>query len=177
MRTQTLKDDEQVMGVAQTYGTIRKVLALKHVRSLILVLLTCKFAFAAHEVATGLKLLEKGLKREDMALAVLVDFPLEIVFGLAAARWSQGSKPLRPWLRAYYLRIITPLFIVALLHFMPATAPGGALPTRWYAMVLLGTAVSSFTATVQFVSAGAFFAKISDPAIGGTYMTVSAYTS
>lgn len=48
------------------------------------------------QAVTGLKLLELGFSKEDLALAVLIDFPFQLVFGYYAARWSGGPKPLRP---------------------------------------------------------------------------------
>lgn len=58
--------------------------------------LVTKLGTAANDAATSLKLLEKGLKKEDLALAVLIDFPFQILFGYLAAKWSKGEKPLRP---------------------------------------------------------------------------------
>lgn len=65
-------------------------------KSFILVLLTAKIGFIANESVTGLKLLEKGFSKEDLALAVLVDFPFQILFGYYAAKWSSGPRPLKP---------------------------------------------------------------------------------
>lgn len=48
------------------------------------VLLFCKLAFVTNDAVTGLKLLEKGFSKEDLALTVLIDFPLQIVFGYMA---------------------------------------------------------------------------------------------
>lgn len=62
----------------------------------ILVLLSSKIGFIANEAVTGLKLLEKGLSKEDLALAVLIDFPFQLLFGYYAAKWSSGKRPLRP---------------------------------------------------------------------------------
>lgn len=62
---------------------------------LILHLLT-KLGTATNDAATSLKLLEKGLKKEDLALAVLIDFPFQIGFGYLAGKWSKGEKALRP---------------------------------------------------------------------------------
>ncbi|KAJ3202315.1 hypothetical protein HDU67_000642 [Dinochytrium kinnereticum] len=93
----------------------------------IFVMLIAKIGFIANESVTGLKLLEKGFHKEDLALAVLIDFPFQILFGYYAAKWSSGPKPLQP-----------------------------QLPDH----------------TVQFVGMGSFFTKISDPRIGGTYMTL-----
>jgi hypothetical protein len=66
------------------------------VQSFLLVHLFTKLGSAANEAVTSLKLLEKGLSKEDLALAVLIDFPFQIIFGWLAARWSSGNKPLRP---------------------------------------------------------------------------------
>lgn len=66
------------------------------VQSFALVHLVSKLGTAANDAATSLKLLEKGLSKEDLALAVLIDFPFQIIFGWLAARWSAGDKPLRP---------------------------------------------------------------------------------
>lgn len=65
-------------------------------RSFIIVLLTAKIGFICHEAVTSLKLLEKGFSKEDMALSVLLDFPLQILFGYYAAKWSNGPRPLKP---------------------------------------------------------------------------------
>lgn len=66
------------------------------VQAFVLVHLVTKLGTATNDAATSLKLLEKGLKKEDLALAVLIDFPFQILFGYLAAKWSKGEKPLRP---------------------------------------------------------------------------------
>lgn len=66
------------------------------VQTFIIIHLVTKFGTAANDAATSLKLLEKGLKKEDLALAVLIDFPFQILFGFLAAHWSQGTTPLTP---------------------------------------------------------------------------------
>jgi len=63
-----------------------------------------KIAWQAHDAATSLKLVEKGLPKEDFAVAALIDFPIQITAGWLAARWSVGNKPLRPWLYAWWFR-------------------------------------------------------------------------
>jgi len=65
-------------------------------KNFILVMLVAKIGFIANETVTGLKLLEKGFNREDLALTVLIDFPFQIIFGYYAAKWSSGPEPLNP---------------------------------------------------------------------------------
>lgn len=47
------------------------------------------------------------------------------------------------------------------------------IPFYYFMLVILSTVLSSFASTVQFVGISAFHTQIADPAIGGTYMTVS----
>jgi PAT family acetyl-CoA transporter-like MFS transporter 1 len=50
--------------------------------------------------------------------------------------------------------------------------PVEGVTTSYFFIVMSSTVMSSFMSTVQFVSLGSFFSKISDPRIGGTYMTL-----
>lgn len=50
--------------------------------------------------------------------------------------------------------------------------PAEGVTTSYFAVVIISTVLSSFMSTVQFVGLGSFFTQISDPLIGGTYMTL-----
>jgi len=153
---------------------------LKHVQSFALVHLVSKLGTAANDAATSLKLLEKGLSKEDLALAVLIDFPFQIIFGWLAARWSSGDKPLRPWVRAMWARLAFAVTAMLLISSFPSSAKtveatassGRNIPFYFFVLVVLSTVLSSFASTVQFVGISAFHTQIADPAIGGTYMTL-----
>lgn len=82
--------------------------------------LVAKVGFAAHDAATSLKMVEKGLGKEDFAAAVLIDFPIQIVFGYLVARWSRGERPLRPWIGAYWPRFVFAFLAAILLWKFPA---------------------------------------------------------
>lgn len=82
--------------------------------------LVAKVGFAAHDAATSLKMVEKGLGKEDFAAAVLIDFPIQIVFGYFVARWSRGERPLRPWIGAYWPRFVFAFLAAILLWNFPA---------------------------------------------------------
>lgn len=154
--------------VRQIYSSLIRVLKLHNVKSLMAIHIVAKIAFQAAENVTNLKLLERGLSKEDLALVVLVDFPFEIVFGYYAAKWSSGKRPLRPWLIAYVLRLIFALISMSQVYFFPANG----VSTMFLVYVVLVHTLGSFLSTVQFVSITAFHTKIADPEIGGTYMTI-----
>ena len=81
--------------------------------------LTCKIGSAANDAATSLKVVERGLGKEDFAAAVLVDFPIQIVAGYLIARWSRGNQPLRPWIWAVWPRFLFVLLAAILLWRFP----------------------------------------------------------
>eukprot|EP01134_Creolimax_fragrantissima_P001926 CFRG1926T1 len=154
--------------VRESYRTMWHVVSKPNVRKLCCVLLLYKIGFMANDAVSGLLLIQKGFKKEDLAFTVLLDFPCQIFLGVWAARWSRGSRPTRPWLYAQVLRLV--MCIVAM-HVV-ATFPVDGMTTNYFLYVLFTTLISSFSSTTMFVSQGAFFARISDESIGGSYLTL-----
>jgi MFS transporter, PAT family, solute carrier family 33 (acetyl-CoA transportor), member 1 len=155
------------------------------VRSFLLIHLTSKISFAAHDAATSLKMVEKGLRKEDFAMAALLDFPIQVIGGYFVSRWSRGDRPLRPWIWALLFRVLfTCLAAVILWGFPPPPITAGffAFIILFRSLGEMATSVrcqearaiesDSVHSTTQFVCMGAFHARVSDPLIGGTYITV-----
>lgn len=161
-------DDSPDMDVKQVYSIMWRICQLKHVQTFILIHFVAKIGFQANEAVTGLKLVEKGFGKEDLALAVLIDFPFQLIFGYLAARWSKGDKALQPWVVAFFFRLGFAVLSMAIVHAMPK-APIGA---GYFFVVIASTVAGSFASTVQFVGISAFHTQIADPLIGGTYMTL-----
>lgn len=138
------------------------------IQNLIIIHFFAKLGFAANEAVTSLKMVEKGFKKEDLALAVLIDFPFQIIGGWLAAKWSRGDKPLRPWIIAFWPRLGTCLVATLVVYWFP-TPP---ISMSFFAFLVVHTVLSSFASNVQFVGISAFHTRVSDPLIGGTYMTV-----
>lgn len=111
------------------------------VQQLLLLHFVCKIGFQANEAVTSLKLVEKGLGREDLALAVLIDFPCQIFGGYLAARWSRGDKPLRPWLAAFWVR----LGFAAVWTVIVSRFPSGPISTSYFAFLVAMTVLQGFS--------------------------------
>ncbi|RKP38643.1 acetyl-coenzyme A transporter 1-domain-containing protein [Dimargaris cristalligena] len=159
---------EEEFGITETYRTIWDIIKLPHMRSFILIMLCAKIGFVTNEAVTGLKLLEKGIGKEDLALTVLIDFPFQIIFGYYAAQWSRGENPMKPWLYAFIGRLI--FAVIGML--VVAYCPDQDTSFGYFVVVVATTVLSSFMSNVQFVSISVFMTNIADPAIGGTYMTL-----
>ncbi|OSX67878.1 hypothetical protein POSPLADRAFT_1176862 [Postia placenta MAD-698-R-SB12] len=164
---ETTEHDISIKSVYMTMWTICK---LKHVQTLLIVHLFAKIGFQAHDAVTSLKMVEKGLGREDLAMIVLIDFPFQIFSGWLAGRWSRGDKPLRPWIHAYWPRLALTLAATLTVYWFPKPP----IATWFFVLIVIQTVTSSFASTIQFGGMAAFHSRISDPVVGGTYMTLFA---
>jgi len=157
-------------GVWDVYKIMWGVLKLKNVQAIILVHLIAKIGFQANDGVTNLKLLDKGFGTDNMALTVLIDFPFEIGLGYYVGMWSQQYSPMRVWCWGFVGRLAAAVFAQFTVIIFPAEGV-----TFWYLLVVIAEHVfSTFMNTVMFVAVAAFHARIADPVIGGTYMTLLA---
>ncbi|KAI9298685.1 hypothetical protein K502DRAFT_322658 [Neoconidiobolus thromboides FSU 785] len=156
------------MNVTETYKKMLEVLKLPQIQKLMVILLISKIGYICNDAVTGLKMIEMGFKKEDLASIVLIDFPIQMVVGYYAAKQSNGPRPLRPWLYASFARLLLSFLSMFVVYGFPKDGVTGT----YIFIVILSGVVTSFTSTVQFVGICAFFNQIADPYIGGTYMTV-----
>ena len=157
-------------GILEVYKSMFGILKLKNIQSIIIIHLIAKIGFQANDAVTNLKLIDKGFSQEDMALTVLIDFPFEISLGYYAGRWSTSNPPIHVWCWAFIGRLIAACLAQMTVMIFPAN---GVQP--WYLLTVIASHIfSTFSSTVMFVAISAFHAKIADPVIGGTYMTLLA---
>jgi PAT family acetyl-CoA transporter-like MFS transporter 1 len=157
-------------GIIEVYRSMWGILKLKNILTIIIIHLIAKLGFVTNEAVTNLKLLDKGFGQANMALVVLIDFPFEISLGYYAGKWSTEYTPLRLWCWAFVARLAAAVFaqITVMIY------PSNPVPA-WYMLVVIAEHIySTFMSTVMFVAVSAFHARIADPAIGGTYMTLLA---
>ncbi|XP_048250112.1 acetyl-coenzyme A transporter 1-like [Haliotis rufescens] len=160
-------------GIVETYKILGKVVKRPAVMSYCLILLTCKIGFAAADSLTSLKLIEAGLPKERLALFAVPMVPLQILLALGISKYTTGPRPMDVFLRAMPFRLILGLVYCALVYWatVAQTAPG-EFPWYWYVITLGSYALHQVFVYSMFVATMAFAAKVSDPAIGGTYMTL-----
>ncbi|TGO45595.1 hypothetical protein BOTNAR_0654g00030 [Botryotinia narcissicola] len=160
-------------GIWDVYKVMWGVLKLKNIQTIIIIHLIAKISFQANDGVTNLKLIDKGFSQEDMALTVLIDFPFEIGLGYYAGKWSTSYTPIRLWCWGFVGRLIA----AVIAQITDIIFPANGVDT-WYLLVVIAEHIfSTFTNTVMFVAISAFHARIADPVIGGTYMTLLATVS
>ncbi|XP_049873859.1 acetyl-coenzyme A transporter 1 [Pectinophora gossypiella] len=169
------KKEEQPKGmsdIVNAYKQLYTIVKLPAVRTLALVLFTAKLGFSASDAVSGLKLVEAGVPREDLALLAVPLVPVQIIMPIILAKHTTGPAPLSLWLRAFPLRLLVGPIVAGLVALTPRLL-GNAPPSYTYLMLLMTLYVFHQTCLYcMFVAVMAFFAKVSDPAVGGTYMTL-----
>lgn len=158
------------------YKEMLVVLRLPAVRSLALVLLTCKAPLAAFEMLVPLELQASGVPKEMLASLTTLLLPVNM---LVQAYVSQGfgasgrSKPMKVFMRAYAGRLVVGSVLIVLVYFLGVAArDGGGIPMWLYALGTVTSCAAAAASATMFVSQMAFYNRISDPKIGGTYMTM-----
>ncbi|CAL8099579.1 unnamed protein product [Calicophoron daubneyi] len=187
------------LSLFDTYRVMLGVLMLKPVLLYILLLFMTKACFSAADSVTGLKLLEHGVPKERLAFLGLLLLPFQALLPLLVTRWTNGPRPLGTYTLAILPRLCCSAVVIPLIYYTPYFRDMGAsvtaslnetllndtaniphssetgpisFPWTFYAILMSYLAAYSILSNFMFVTQMAYHAKISDPLVGGTYMTL-----
>jgi len=168
------KQDNDSDGVVETYLTLSKILKKKIVITFIIFTLTSRIGLCAVDSITSLKLIEKGIPKENLALMAIPLTPIQIILPLIISKYTAGPKPMNVWISAYIPRLIFGLLLAYSVYYidMLPISQVQNLPGSFYILLIITFVASQIPVYATFVSIMAFNAKVSDPEIGGTYMTL-----
>jgi len=171
--TDESSSDEPDLGVVETYRLLFDIIRLRVMPTTIAMLLTAKVGFAAADAATGLKLVEAGVPKDKLAMLAIPMMPLQIVLPWIISKYTAGPRPMDVFVKAIPARLLLCLVMAGLVSITPSFKDAdGSFPVHYYILVVAVYAVYQVTLYSMFVAIMAFFAKVSDPAVGGTYMTL-----
>ncbi|XP_007887046.1 acetyl-coenzyme A transporter 1 [Callorhinchus milii] len=164
--------DEVHQGIQETYKSLLCIIKLPAVLTFCIMLLTSKIGFSAADAVTGLKLVELGVPKEQLALLAVPMVPLQIMLPFVISRYTAGPRPLDVFYSAMPYRLLMGLVFAVLVWWTSIVKQGTEFPAYYYAVLLFSYALHQVTLYSMYVATMAFNAKISDPSIGGTYMTL-----
>lgn len=165
--------EEEELNIVDTYKLLWKIINMRPIKILTVILLTVKFTFAACDSVSSLKLVEAGIPKDKLALLAIPMVPLQIFLPLVVSKYTTGNKPMEVYIKAIPYRIVFGIFASAIVAIAPYTLSAkGEVPMYLYVILLVNYAFYQIFLYCMFVAVMAFFAKISDPAVGGTYMTL-----
>ncbi|XP_056420978.1 acetyl-coenzyme A transporter 1 [Hyla sarda] len=163
---------EETESVKEAYGLLLSILKMPAVQKFCLMILTAKIGFSAADAVTGLKLVERGVPKEHLALVAVPMVPLQIILPLIISKYTAGPKPLNVFHKAMPFRLLMGLEFAFLVWWTPHISHEGGFPLYFYITLMLSYALHQVALYSMFVAIMAFNAKVSDPLIGGTYMTL-----
>ncbi|CAH8824872.1 unnamed protein product [Trichobilharzia szidati] len=189
---------EQNLSLIGTYKVIFCVMQLKVVWMYLLLIIISKVCIGFASSATHLKLVEQGFPRENIVVFDILFLPLDFILPFVFLRWTHGPKPLTLCMIAFIPRLISNIFSIPIIHYTPSFRVDGNMSSgnaftinntlsvnmnssneatatySWSFYAILGAFGLSETLLFNFMLLlqMAFNAKISDPAIGGTYITL-----
>ncbi|KAM3835521.1 acetyl-coenzyme A transporter 1 [Vipera latastei] len=163
---------EETKGIMDTYKLLFSIIRMPAVLTFCALILTAKVGFSAADAVTGLKLVEEGVPKEHLALLAVPMVPLQIILPLIISKYTAGPKPLNTFYKAMPFRLLFGLEFALLVWWTPRVKYEGGFPIYYYIILLLSYALHQVTLYSMYVAIMAFNAKVSDPLIGGTYMTL-----
>ncbi|KDR08429.1 Acetyl-coenzyme A transporter 1 [Zootermopsis nevadensis] len=170
--TERLIEAEPYLGVAQTYRLLWNITRLPSIRTTAIILLTSKVGFSACDAVTSLKMIDAGFPKEKLALMAVPLVPLQIILPLAISKYTVGPRPMNIYISAFPYRLLFSIVAAGLVWITPFVIQNGNIPIYYYVALILIYSLHQVTLYSMFVAVMAFFARISDPAVGGTYMTL-----
>lgn len=154
------------------YQKLWQVVCLPAIWALSFLLVTYRLGVLPAESAASLKLLDKGVAKEALAALVLVQFPVELVSAVIAGRWASTHSPYQPFMAGYFVRLVMAVLLTTLARAFPPGASSFLEHRTWFGMLSAIGLVTSFSSTLMFTALGSFFNRVSDPAMGGAYLTL-----
>lgn len=132
-----------------------------------------QIGFAACDAVTALKLIEGGVPKEKLALFSIPMIPVQIILPIFISKYTTGPAPMNVFLKAIPFRLLGGAWLAVLVWWAPRTADeNGTIAGYFYIILLISYALHQVTIYSMYVAGMSFSATISDPAIGGTYMTL-----
>lgn len=149
------------------------ILKLRGVKLLVLILLTSKFAYAVCDNVMKLKLLEAGIPKDNLLILIMLSMvPTEIILPLIVTKYTTGPQPTETYIKFIPFRIIFSVCAVLIVWYTPSMISEGEAPYILLIILFTYNILYDTCTNSMYLGMTAFFAKVSDPRVGGTYMTL-----
>lgn len=166
--------DHDQTNILDTYKLIWKILNIPSVKTLSVILITLKVAFADYDGPAYFKFLDAGVSNEKMIpLTAISMMPMRFILPFIVIRYTAGPKPLDAYTNTIKYRSLVCLSAALIIWITPKTISfDGVAPNYIYFVYLVNDLLYIYCAFLMRITLNATFIKISDPVVGGTYMTI-----
>ncbi len=167
----TNDDGDEPDGLLATYGQVVSIFKIKPVQLLCLVLFTCRASFGPVDAGTTFKFQEYGMPKTDMASIA----PLLLMFSLMMPTFTSVSianAPIDMFLLGILLKLCSSGLVWGMFQLSIRRYTYNENYPHFYTLLVVVMGIHEVSSNLISGSMMSFFAKIADPSIGGTYMTL-----
>ncbi|CRG99219.1 acetyl-CoA transporter, putative, partial [Plasmodium relictum] len=169
-------NNEEFENAKETYKKLYELFFLPPMRIIIILFLISRLPFASVEVATNFKMLKRGITKEEFAIFNPFYIPIYILSPAIIGKIIKKIKPLDFYYFGYILRYFSSIILSSLLpitHYMYLNKSKLSHMNFYvyYLYIFFAQIFNHFCIDVMNISSMSFQNLISDPKIGGTYMT------
>ncbi|TNN04905.1 Acetyl-coenzyme A transporter 1 [Schistosoma japonicum] len=172
------------VSMLNTYRALISIVQMKPVAIYIImtfILMMCAFSTYS---ATNLKLIEYGFPKEKLGLFGLLFLPLDFILPFMFVKCTIGPRPLTILVITLIPKLLVNCLFIPITHFTPyfristndtlmmSSSSHNSFSWAFYAILTTAFTLDKIASNLIFVLHLAFGAKISDPVIGGTYLTL-----
>jgi MFS transporter, PAT family, solute carrier family 33 (acetyl-CoA transportor), member 1 len=172
LQSERASSDMDSESLSETCRQIVSLFELPNMRTLAWILLTCKLSFAPTDAVLTFKLQEYGMPKADLATIS----PLLLLVGLTLPVLTSrlvNADPMHTFILGIKAKLLNSAFLwIVLQYTSTAYAASNSNSSVFLIVLTLGLFLNECFGTLIFISAMTFFSKISDPTIGGSYMTL-----
>jgi len=162
--------EDEPEGLIDTYRHVAGMFRLRSVQMLFLILLTCKIPFAPADAVSTFKLQEYGMPKADIATISPILLIIGLLLPAVTSSWLT-TRPLDVFMIGIPLKLITSALGWVVVQTTTSAYQTGEAGIFFFLSLLVVMILHEVAGQLIFISSMSFFAKISDPNIGGTYMT------
>lgn len=168
-----LKNDPD-FGIRKAYPILLQILKLKPILLLAAMFSTVDICFATVDMITNLKLVDYGIPRDKIALFNIPSFIVQLALPIMVSKYTAGPYPMNFYFKAFPYRLILSVVIAAFVYATPKMLEGTIhdIPTYYYAAIMVIIFFYQIALRAMYTADMSFFARVADPLVGGTYMTL-----
>uniref|UniRef100_A0A2S2P8P5 Acetyl-coenzyme A transporter 1 n=1 Tax=Schizaphis graminum TaxID=13262 RepID=A0A2S2P8P5_SCHGA len=163
------------INVKQMYKLLWKIINLRTMKVFTMVMLAYEFSFSSMGTSvSNPKFMEYGVAKEAMALVDLSLIPIKIFIPIFIAKYTSGPRPLKILYKTVPYWLVLGISSGVLVYYTPNFISGEYSNWSFYYFVIfeLHRILRLVLLVAVYLSVRSFFLRISDPRIGGTYMSL-----
>lgn len=161
-------------GITKAYPILFRIVKLKPMLLICFFLMSADIAFTTIDVITNMKLIDYGIPKDKIALFNIPSFVVQLTLPIAISKYTAGKYPMRFFIYAFPVRVFIAAVMAVFVYFTPMMLEGKLddIPNSYYAGFMAIIFFYMITRYSMNTAEMVFFAKIADPLVGGTYMTL-----